>query len=154
MYTLGVSNTYIQIRACVRRCVCFCVRGRVCVCALVCVCVRALLYVYVCVRSCMCMCVRALLYAYVCVRSCVSAHKHIHRERAPGTESARAASPPILELNLEAAASSQDASEEPQSGRGFDASSWISRRMSGQASGGVSLCRVLMYMLVCVYKRG
>ena len=63
----------IDLRACVRECVCV----RACVCVCVRACVRACVCVCVCVRVCTCVCVHACMRACVrmrvcvCVRACV-----------------------------------------------------------------------------------
>ena len=57
------------LRACVRACVCVCVRARARAC--VCECVRAC--VFACVRVCVCVCVRACVRACACVSVCVYA---------------------------------------------------------------------------------
>ena len=65
------------MRACVRVCLCLCVRACVCVCDCVFVSVRVRVCtcacVYVCARVCVCMCVCVCVRACVCmcVRACV-----------------------------------------------------------------------------------
>ena len=55
--------------ACVRACVCVCVRAysHVCVCSCACVCLRVRVCAHVCATVCVCVCARARARAYVCV---------------------------------------------------------------------------------------